>query len=138
MKPKFILDTSAIITYFTGESGADIIKNLFEKSINNEVLLLIPFIVQIEFYYINHMKAGEDTANQRFAYLSNFPAIIIREISEPYLIQAGMLKAQYRISLADAMIAAYALIEDATLIHKDSEFLNLEKEIKLQTLPLKN
>ena len=138
MKSKFLLDTSAIITYFTGEPGSDVIKELFEKSIKDEVLILVPFISQIEFYYINHKKAGEDTANQRFAYLSNFPVNIIKEISEPYLIQAGRIKAQYHVSMADAMIAAYALLEEAILVHKDSEFLLLEKEIRLQTLPIKN
>jgi len=35
------------------------------------------------------------------------------------------------------MVAAYALLEEAVLVHKDSEFLSLENEIRLQTLPLK-
>jgi predicted nucleic acid-binding protein len=137
MKPRFILDTSAIITYFAGETGSDIIKDLFERSINDKALILIPFIAQIEFYYINYKKTGEDTANQRYVYLSNLPVVFISGISELYVIQTGRIKVQYQISMAGAMIASYALIEDAILAHKDPEFLLLEKEIKLQTLPLK-
>ena len=137
MKPKFLLDTSAIITYFAGEDGADIIKDLLERSINDKALILIPFVARIEFYYINYKKTGEDTANQRYVYLSNLPVGFIDSISEPYVIQTGRIKAQYQISLADAMIASCAIIENAILVHKDPEFLLLEKEIKLQTLPLK-
>ncbi len=137
MKSKYVLDSSAIITYFTGESGSETVKNLLIKSEKNEITILIPYIVLIEFYYINYKRSGEDAANQRFAYLQNLPVSFIQHISEPYLIQSGRLKAQYPISLADAMIAAYALLEDAVLVHKDPEFLTLEREIKLHTLPLK-
>ncbi|MHB1276493.1 MAG: PIN domain-containing protein [Candidatus Humimicrobiaceae bacterium] len=137
MKPKFIFDTSAVITYFSEEDEVEIVNDLFLSSKRNEIDILIPFTVLVEFYYINFKRAGEDAANQRHAYLNNFPAIFIKQISEPYLIQAGRLKAKYPISFADAMIAAYSILEDATLVHKDPEFLSLEKEIKLQTLPLK-
>ena len=137
MKFKYVLDTSAIITYFTGESGSEIIKDLLIKSVKNETTVLVPYVALTEFYYINYKRVGEDTANQRFVYLKNLPVTFIMLISEQYLIQSGRLKAQYPISLADAMIAAYALLEDAILVHKDTEFLTLEKEIKLQTLPLK-
>jgi len=138
MKPKYVFDTSAVITYFTGESGAKIIKNLLVRSEKNEVTVLVPHVVLIEFYYISYKRAGEDAANQRFVYLQNLPVTFIKYINEPYLVQSGRLKAQYPISLANAMIASYALIEKAILIHKDSEFLSLKKEVNLQTLPLKS
>jgi predicted nucleic acid-binding protein len=72
-----------------------------------------------------------------FAYLRNLPVSFINYTDEAYIIQSGRLKAQYPISFADALISAYALLEDATLVHKDSEFLSLKEELKLQTLPLK-
>ncbi|MCL4385061.1 MAG: hypothetical protein M1475_00680 [Actinobacteria bacterium] len=63
--------------------------------------------------------------------------MFIKQISELYLIQTGRLKAKYPISFADVMIAAHAILEDATSVHKDPEFLSLEKEIRLQMLPFK-
>lgn len=137
MKTKFIFDTSAILTYFEDEEGSETIGNLIEQAEKNEILIIIPFIVQIELYYVNFKKSGEDIANQRFAYLINLPFTFNNQISESYLIQTGRIKAQYPISIADAMVAAYALLEEAVLVHKDSEFLSLENEIRLQTLPLK-
>jgi ribonuclease VapC len=137
MKTKYILDTSAVITFFTGESGAEVVKNLLIKSEKNEIIIYIPNVVLIEFYYISYKRVGEEFANQMFAYLRNLPVSFINYTDEAYIIQSGRLKAQYPISFADALISAYALLEDATLVHKDSEFLSLKEELKLQTLPLK-
>jgi ribonuclease VapC len=137
MKTKYILDTSAVITFFTGESGAEVVKNLLIKSEKNEIIIYIPNVVLIEFYYISYKRVGEEFANQMFVYLRNLPVSFINYTDEAYIIQSGRLKAQYPISFADAMISAYALLEDATLVHKDSEFLSLKEELKLQTLPLK-
>ncbi|MBC7333420.1 MAG: PIN domain-containing protein [Actinobacteria bacterium] len=137
MEVKYLLDTSAVITYFSGEDGSENVKNLFSKSKKGEIEVLLPYIALIEFYYVNFKRIGEDCANQRYVYLKSLPVSIIDEISEPYLIQSARLKAQYSISLADALIASYALLEDAVLVHKDKEYLALEKEIKLMTLPLK-
>jgi len=137
MKTKYILDTSAVITFFTGESGAEVVKNLLIKSEKNEIIIYIPNVVLIEFYYISYKRVGEEFANQMFVYLRNLPVSFINYTDEAYIIQSGRLKAQYPISFADALISAYALLEDATLVHKDSEFLSLKEELKLQTLPLK-
>ena len=43
----------------------------------------------------------------------------------------------YPISFADSLIAAYVYLENTSLVHKDPEYLTLEKEIDLITLPLK-
>ena len=55
--------------------------------------------------------------------------------SDALLLKAAEMKALYSLSLADAWIAACALEQGATLIHKDPEFhaLPLEQE----ALPLK-
>jgi predicted nucleic acid-binding protein len=134
---KVVLDTSAVITYFEGEKGKDIVEELLISSAASNATLLLPFCVAIEFYYINFNNIGEEAANQRFAMLMSFPVELIKSIDEPYMIEAGRLKASYPISLADSLIAAYACLEDAPLVHKDPEYLELKEEIKLITLPLK-
>jgi len=134
---KVILDTSAILTYFEGEEGKETVGKLLIKSASHEIELSLPFSAAIEFYYINFNSQGEETANQRFAMLMSLPVEVLKSIDEPYMIQAGRLKASYPISFADALIAAYVYLENASLVHKDPEYLTLEKEIKLITLPLK-
>ncbi len=44
------------------------------------------------------------------------------EASEPVLLLASEIKANQRLSLADACIAATALQSGSTLLHKDPEF----------------
>jgi predicted nucleic acid-binding protein len=134
---KVVLDTSAIITYFEGENGKDTVEELLISSASSSFRLFLPFSAAIEFYYINFNNIGEETANQRFAMLMSLPLELIKNIDEPYMIEAGRLKASYPISFADSLIAAYVSLEDASLVHKDPEYLTLEKEIKLITLPMK-
>ncbi|MBM3710459.1 MAG: type II toxin-antitoxin system VapC family toxin [Actinobacteria bacterium] len=134
---RIILDTSAILTYFEGEEGKETVEIFLKRSASNEIELFIPFSAAIEFYYINFNSQGEETANQRFAMLMSLPVKVLKSIDEPYIIQAGRLKSSYPISFADALIAAYAYLEKASLVHKDPEYLTLENEINLITLPLK-
>ena len=135
---RIILDTSAILAYFEGEEGKETVEIFLIRSASNEIELFIPFSAAIEFYYINFNSQGEETANQRFAMLMSLPINVLKSIDESYIIQAGRLKASYPISFADALIAAYAFLEKASLVHKDPEYLTLENEINLITLPLKN
>ena len=135
---RIILDTSAIITYFEGEEGKKTVEEFLIESASHEIELFIPFSAAIEFYYINFNSQGEETANQRFVMLMSLPVEVLKSIDEPYMIQAGRLKASYPISFADALIAAYVYLENASLVHKDPEYLALENEIDLITLPLKN
>ena len=48
--------------------------------------------------------------------------IAIAELREPVLLKGGELKARHKISPADSIIAAYALVYKTTLVHKDPEF----------------
>jgi predicted nucleic acid-binding protein len=134
---KVILDTSAVVTYFEDEDGKDIVEELLSSSASGSSRLLLPFSAAIEFYYINFNNIGEEIANQRFALLMSLPLEVIKNIDEPYMIEAGRLKASYPISFADSLIAAYAFREDAPLVHKDPEYMELKEEIKLITLPFK-
>jgi len=53
------------------------------------------------------------------------------------LLQAGRFKAFYRLSVADALIAAVAKLRQATLVHKDPELEALAPEVALLSLPFK-
>lgn len=52
-------------------------------------------------------------------------------------IAAAKLKAKHRISVADAWIAALAQEKNATLVHKDPEFEQIEGEFQVLQLPYK-
>ena len=50
---------------------------------------------------------------------------------------AGRLKAIYKMSFADAWVAATAILLGAVLVHKDPEFAVLEGELEMLKLPYK-
>ena len=47
-----------------------------------------------------------------------------------YLLQAATLKTSYRLSVADALIAAVAKLHHATLVHKDPEFEAIASQVE--------
>ena len=59
------------------------------------------------------------------------------ESSKELSLIAGRLKAAYRLSFADAWIAATAMFYDAILVHKDPDFEQLEDKLKALKLPYK-
>ena len=130
----YVLDTSAILSYFLREDDSEKVVNLLNKSINNKVKIFVPFPVIMELYYIVFRTSGRNAAEERFAALKMLPVVIDLEVSEQYLLIAGSLKAEYPISFADSLIAAYAIKQNAILIHKDPEYLLLDKEIAQQKL----
>jgi predicted nucleic acid-binding protein len=59
-------------------------------------------------------------------------------MDEPTLLTAARFKAEHKLSLADALIAAFGRTQDAILLHKDPEFESLVEHVGLEALPYKN
>lgn len=117
----FLPDTSAILTMMDNEEGAEVVENILRTK---EIVL--PAIVLLEVYYTTIQHKNIEVAELRYATARSIKASHVAELSEPLLLKAGELKANFRISLADSIIAACAFVYDATLVHKDPEFEALE------------
>ena len=92
----------------------------------------------VEVVYITRQEQGEDEAHMRYALLTQTGAQILWQLDEAMVLTAARLKANHRVSFADAMIAASAIQQKATLVHNDSEFEALASELTLQALPYKS
>lgn len=130
--PPYLLDTSAILTLIEDEDGAQRVETLLRQE---EILL--PFVVLLETYYITLQEQSEDIADTRYALLKQLPGTTLWQVDEPTLLTAGRLKAAHRLSLADALIAAFAVRHDAILVHKDPEMAVLSESVKVEALPYK-
>lgn len=128
----FLPDTSAILTMMDNEGGADVVEGILRT---REILL--PAVVLFEVYYKTIQNRGMEVAELRYATLKSIKAKHIAELTEPVLLKGGEFKAEYQISLADSIIAAYAFLYDATLVHKDPEFevLTMVDQVKLPYKP---
>jgi len=124
----FLPDTSAILTMMDSEEGADLVEDILRT---REILL--PALVLFEVYYKSIQYHGVETAELRYATLRSIRATHVSELTEPVLLKGGEFKAKYKISLADSIIAAYAFVHNATLVHKDPEFeaLTMVNQVKL-------
>ncbi|NOT55075.1 MAG: type II toxin-antitoxin system VapC family toxin [Deltaproteobacteria bacterium] len=134
--PCYVLDTSALLTLIEDEAGADQVQTLLEQAKQGEVRLLVSFISFMEVYYISLQERGQEEAQERLRLLAVLPMSRV-ESTEPLTILAGQFKAAHRLSVADAWIAALAQERDATLVHKDPEFEQLEAVVKVLKLPYK-
>ena len=117
---RYLLDTSALITFIEGEPGAALVKDLIQGE-----QALIPWVALLEVAYLSRRELGEAEADYRYALLKQLPVTFLWEVNEPLLLIAAQLKSGSRISFADSLIASYAVQQKARLVHKDPEFESL-------------
>jgi len=128
----YLLDTSAVLAFMEEEAGAARVEEILQRE-----TVVLPFPVSLEVYYVTLQEQGEDRANLRYAMLRRLSVSHVSEIDEATLLTAGRLKAAHHLSVADAMIAAFAVSHDAVLVHKDPEFEPL-RNVRQEALPYKS
>ena len=132
----YVLDSSAFLTLFEDEKGAETVQELLELAKKEELAIFVCFATFTEVFYITFREQGREEAQKRVKLMARL-AITRVESSEEIGLIAGRLKATHKLSFADAWIAATAILYDATLVHKDPEFEQLEDEVKVLKLPYK-
>jgi ribonuclease VapC len=115
--PAFCLDTSAILTLRDDEPGAERVAMLLEGTDP----CFACFMTRMEVLYRVWKDEGERSGRLAYEQLQSLPIQWVDQ-TEPLLMEASRIKALHRLSVADAWIAAAALLSRATLLHKDPEF----------------
>jgi predicted nucleic acid-binding protein len=126
----YLLDTSALLSFIEDEAGADRVEQVLRQPTT-----LVPWPVLLEAHYITLRERGEAEAYRRTALVKQLNVTILWDMDESTVLTAARLKAGHRISLADAIIAAFALRTDAVLMHKDPEFDALAGLVPMEALP---
>ena len=129
----YLLDTSALLSFIEDEEGADRVEQALRQKET-----IIPWPILMEMYYITLQEEGQAEADRRFALIKQLKVTILYEMEEAIVLTAAMLKARHHVSLADSIIAAFAIRKGAILIHKDPEFESLTGLLKMEALPYKN
>lgn len=122
-KAIYILDTSAIVAYLANERGAGAVSNTLPEA-------RIPFICLSELYYLIWAKRGRAEADKIYGTVKSWGLPILYP-NERIILNAGRIKAIYRLGISDSYIAAFALEEDAQLVTKDKDYKILADEIKI-------
>jgi ribonuclease VapC len=119
-----LLDTSALLTLRDDETGAEQVADLLYQAQNGHIDCLACFMTLMELLYRVWKDEGETAGRLAYEQVQALPITWVHE-DRLLLEKAAELKACYTISLADAWIAAAAILNSAELIHKDPEFASL-------------
>ncbi len=128
----FVLDTSALMAFIEQEDGAERVRDILRKH-----SIILSWLSILEAVYISQRELGEEEAITRYALLKKLNAEIIWNADEALLLNAAKIKSANSLSLADSIIAAIALQNQATLLHKDPEYEQLHGIVEMEFLPHK-
>lgn len=117
---RYLLDTSALLTLRDNEVGAERVAAILYEAQKGQSVCLACFITLMELLYRVWKDEGETAGRLAYEQCYALPIEWIHE-EKPLLEKAAELKANHAISLADAWIAAAAMLQEAELVHKDPE-----------------
>ena len=132
----FVLDTSALFALRGDENGADQVEAILRRGEKGRADVSISFMTLLEIYYIVWRKEGKEAAHNAYFETKMLPIEVVN-IDEAVLLQAGCIKANSTLSVADSFIIATAVLKGGILVHKDPEFEQVSDIVKLNTLPYK-
>jgi predicted nucleic acid-binding protein len=130
----YVLDTSALFAYIELEAGSEAVEHILALAEKSKCTVFVSFISFLEAYYVTWQRKGEDSAKRLMMLLKSLPVERV-ESCERLILSAGNIKANHRLSLADAIIAATAIEKEAILVHKDPEFKAVSGDLKTLFLP---
>ena len=131
----FVLDTSAILTLLNDEDGQEEVTSLLDQVRDGAAVIYLPFMALMELEYLLLRKASAEKTQYLLALVQAWRLQKV-ESDETWRHLAAEVKAVTSLSVADAWIAALALLHDACLVHKDPEFEGVPR-LQMLTLPYK-
>ena len=128
MKKVYVLDACALIAFLRDEEGAELVGEIYEKANTGEASLIMNKINLVEVYYDFYRSKGKDYADNFFSNIKQ-SEIVVKDVPDDVLLEAGRLKATYSISLADSFALSQAIISSGELLTADHhEFDIIERQ----------
>ncbi|EFK11545.1 toxin-antitoxin system, toxin component, PIN family [delta proteobacterium NaphS2] len=126
------MDACALIAFLNDEDGAQIVEALLAEASVGNIDLVMNRVNLLEIYYGVYRDDGIQEANSVIERILNLPLTIIDTLTDNVFYKAGKLKAENKISLADAIAIGEANERGAQLVTCDHhEFDALVEEEKM-------
>ena len=122
---RYLLDTSALLTLRDDEAGADQVAEILHQAQQGQSQCFGCFMSLMEVFYRVWKDENEQEGRLAYQQCLSLPIEWIHE-HRTLLEKAAEIKASHHLSLADAWIAATAILQGAVLVHKDPEFAALD------------
>ena len=105
----YVLDACALIALTNNEQGADVVAAAYKKAERGEAKIIMNRINLLEVFYGFYREHGKDFA-EKFLDSIMQSIISITEFDTTLFSESGRLKSSYKISLADSIVLAQALL----------------------------
>ncbi|MDF1542758.1 MAG: type II toxin-antitoxin system VapC family toxin [Anaerosomatales bacterium] len=128
--PAVVLDAWAVMAYLRGEAAGEVVRDLLAGAREAGAALPLSVVNWGEVVYVTMRARGREDAVRVVAALDGLPVAVV-DADRDLTSRAAMLKAEHRLSYADACAAALALALDLPLLTGDPEFRALEPELAL-------
>ncbi len=126
----YVLDASALMSFFEDRPGADKVEELLAKAAEARRPLLMSVVNWGEFYYSVWRARGEAAANEKLRQIAQLP-IEILDADAPLTQAAARLKAQRNLPYADCFAAALAQTRKLGLVTADKDFERVAVSLKV-------
>lgn len=124
-KPKFVLDSYAIVALVDKEKGQERVVQRLVAAQNNKIALYMSLVNWGEILYTFERERGGQFAIELEQELDEYPMKLMG-VDRRRIRAAARLKSVYRLSYADAFVVALAQELNATVITGDPEFKSVE------------
>lgn len=121
---RYVLDTSALLALRDDEAGAERVHRIIDATRKRRASTYVSFMTRMELLYRIAASEGDDAAAAALRLLDALPLQWVT-CEPPILVEAARIKRRGGLSVADAWIAATAVLREAVLVHKDPEFVAL-------------
>ena len=126
----YVLDASALMTFFENRPGANKVEELLVDAADAERPLAMSVVNWGEVYYSISRAHGEKAAAAKLQEIAQLP-IEVFDVDTEMAKLAASLKAQYNLSYADCFAAALAQARKATLVTSDKDFERVGTAVKI-------
>jgi predicted nucleic acid-binding protein len=118
MTKTYVLDASAVLDFVNAGTGARRVREILREGVQQDVPLLMSVVNWGEVFYILWQRRGEEVARKAIENLDQS-------------LKAGEIKARYKMSYVDCLVAALAALRKAVLVTSDRDFEKLGRQAKI-------
>lgn len=129
MSDHLTFDSEAILAFFLGEAGAELVRDNLEKVQNKEIEGYINILNLTEIYYILS-RVSPKLAEEKQRNLRLYGLKIVPIDDNGLWREAAKIKCDHAMSIADAFAVATAqILKTKLMVGSDKEFNNLNVEL---------
>ena len=133
MAVKYVLDSCALLAYVYDEAGSGVVESALNQADENMAVLYMNKLNLFEVYYDILRSEGLQQAEDFYGMVQMSSINVIDGLSDFVFREAGRIKTQYKMSLADSIALGEASVLGATILTSDHhEFDIVEQSEKIK------